>query len=407
MMDSTKLDVQLFQNEIPMVAAIPMTEAEDEDCVRVYSCSVIPNDSTEIGDRNESQQATRSCGCAPSSTPGRLESTDALPVVGGRVNSSQLTASTAPSTVRSNSAVEDEAAAQEELPRDSSATVIIATPTPQQPTPARTTSPPTAFATPEPPIRHHERSASSPPETTTISVTPPRHSSEPPLTTPNTCGCPSTPVVIQPPQQRTMVREESAPLQMEQLTSPAPSMVVTDESRQQTVILGKWKTPLFACLSPKAWCTSSLPCMSCCCGSIVMGQLMTRLRLNWLARLDHERYNRTFGILVAITFCYFCTVAFGIGGFVYPFFCLVIVLLGMRVRALMRQHYRIPARYCCPKVTCGYPEKIIAWEDFCCLFWCTCCATVQMAQQTHDDKEYPYECFSPTGLPPHASEIVV
>lgn len=130
-----------------------------------------------------------------------------------------------------------------------------------------------------------------------------------------------------------------------------------------------------------------------------MAQLMTRLRLNWCGSPDNEGFVRTFGILVAITFSLLILTVLGVGVLVWPFFLLWILVLGTRVRAILRKYYHIPAHRCFPRTCHGL------LEDFCCMLFCSCCATIQMAQQTHDEKQYPYECFSPTGLPTFAPGV--
>ena len=67
---------------------------------------------------------------------------------------------------------------------------------------------------------------------------------------------------------------------------------------------------------------------------------------------------------------------------------LIFVTVGMIcARKSMRELYNIPGSCC---------------GDFCTLYWCSCCAVMQMAQHTHDPKKYPYSCCASNGLAPNA-----
>jgi PLAC8 family len=383
-------------DEIPMVAAIPMVEVELEHCIVIHSESLVSN--------NNEDEATGSSDRPPAAGHPTTSST-----VGGRVTMSTN------STAQSNAALDERETETEAVvnPEEPPAAVrlasVVASPEPfQQPTQNNNVERPvsspsiTAIATPEPTwhcrhlsnperIIHHDNCQIESLEAATTSS--PNFSA---TTTPQpTQGEPVLYYHDSQPQSSPL------PLNMDLLASPAPSMVVTDERRELPPIssfVGKWRTSLCACFRCNLWCTS-LPWVSFCCQSILIAQLMTRLRLNWCGFPDNEGFVRTFGILVSITFAFLIVLATGVGFVVWPFFTLWILVLGTRVRAILRKHYRIPARYCFPNTCNGL------LEDVCCMICCSCCATIQMAQQTHDDKQYPYECFSPTGLPTHAPGV--
>lgn len=371
-----------------MVAAIPMVEAEH--CIVIHSDFVVSSNEDEaMGTCDRGHPTTSSA-------------------TGGSVISANATASTAQSTTAlDETETEVQVVDPEEPPAVVRLASAVASPEPfQQQTEnvhdERPVSSPsiTAIATPEPTwhrrhlsepiggIHHDNRQMESLEEARTSS---PSISA---TTTPQpTQGEPSPYYGAQP--------QSSPPLNMDLLASPAPSMVVTDERHEHPPVssfVGKWRTSLWACFRCELWCTT-LPWMALCCESIIVAQLMTRLRLNWCGFPDNEGYVRTFGIVVTITFAFLILCAIGVGFTVWTFFFLWILVLGTRVRARLRHHYRIPARLCCPNTCHGL------LEDFCCTLCCSCCATIQMAQQTHDEKQYPYECFSPTGLPTYAPGV--
>ena len=79
----------------------------------------------------------------------------------------------------------------------------------------------------------------------------------------------------------------------------------------------------------------------------------------------------------------------------YAFYIYIIVALTL-ARNNFRKKYNIPAQHC--------GESVL--DDCCCAYWCGCCTLIQMHRHTHDEKSYPYEITSKTGLPENAPEIV-
>lgn len=216
------------------------------------------------------------------------------------------------------------------------------------------------------------------------------------------------------PELRVVHRHQitMTPLEM---ASPAPSLVVTDERHHKKPTntvgpVGKWRTTLCSCWCDNEVICTSIPWMACCCNAILLGQLMTRLRLNWCGREDDEAAVRTFGIIVSISFVCLLLCALGVGFFVAPFFLIWLVVLATRIRNHLRHHYHIPPHR---HFACGggsdKDDGSDSWggvmEDLCCSLWCSCCSSIQMIQQTHDTINYPYECFSPTGLPTFAPVV--
>jgi Cys-rich protein (TIGR01571 family) len=71
---------------------------------------------------------------------------------------------------------------------------------------------------------------------------------------------------------------------------------------------------------------------------------------------------------------------------------LIVLILMIRVRSQFRHHYNIEGN---------------CLADCCTMWFCTCCASIQMLRQTHDEEEYSYTCCNClTGLPDNAPEIV-
>jgi Cys-rich protein (TIGR01571 family) len=140
----------------------------------------------------------------------------------------------------------------------------------------------------------------------------------------------------------------------------------------------------------------SLFWMGWCCTPVTNAQLLTRMGLNWYGEpATPDQVASTFGIVVGI-FIAFLVFNFWIP-FVGLFFLIYTVVYGTKLRKAMRTKYNIPA------TTCG--EKA-CWDDCCCMFWCSCCNTIQMARHTHDEDEHPYQCCTSTGLTPDAPSIV-
>jgi hypothetical protein len=136
--------------------------------------------------------------------------------------------------------------------------------------------------------------------------------------------------------------------------------------------------------------------MAFCCTPITSAQLLTRMSLSWLGEpASPEQVANTFGIVVGIF------IAFLVFNFWIPFVGIIFLIYGLvygtRLRKIFRTKYAVPAS-CFGDAGC--------WDDCCCTFWCGCCVTIQMARQTHDEEEYPYQCCTSTGLPPNAPSIV-
>jgi PLAC8 family len=147
-----------------------------------------------------------------------------------------------------------------------------------------------------------------------------------------------------------------------------------------------------------------------CCFPVLLAQVLTRLRLTWdghettreegrdysnikdhgLRREKHSK-NVTF-LTIVLSFVGALTLGYipALGTLVLCLFYLVLsVWVGGNLRRYVRQRYGIVQG--CSLLSDGI-------EDRCTMCFCTCCAIIQVARHTHDDKEYPGYCCSTTGL---------
>lgn len=194
--------------------------------------------------------------------------------------------------------------------------------------------------------------------------------------------------------------------------------------------MGRWRDGLFDCLSlgichSQCWLTF-------CCRPIALGQVMTRMKLDWSATPLNGRQAvlSAFKVMVLTFVVYmaidttFDVVLFpyftgeydeATGEFVIPqniptwatsldmiqqFFSLIyaifILVILMRTRAHIREKYQIPEENC------------QGCEDCCCSIFCSACTICQMARHTADYSQQGYSasCCSETGLDPRAPEVV-
>jgi PLAC8 family len=141
-------------------------------------------------------------------------------------------------------------------------------------------------------------------------------------------------------------------------------------------------------------CCSGLWWFACCCPALVMGQMLSRMNLDFCgspaATLQQARDAFTIVLVV------FLISALGNG--LLPGLTLVFliysIVFGTRLRSYMRSRYRIPTSCCID--TC---------DDCCCVFWCGCCASIQMIRHTQPDDKH-YDCCSYNGLRPGAPMVV-
>lgn len=199
---------------------------------------------------------------------------------------------------------------------------------------------------------------------------------------------------------------------------------------QQNYVEGTWKDEWWDCCRFGPFHVSLWN--ACLCPQILAAQIMTRLRLNWLADpvSSEQGSTRTFArvalivtlywILSTVTappvpvdvqaeddvtamlievrndlpqpsclrFIFYHTVSIAFG--VYT----LVILTKLRHR--VRRLYQIP-----PKqyfVCMNSDPNEIALDDCCMAFWCGCCSVAQLARQTADYSQEPAACCSSTGL---------
>lgn len=161
---------------------------------------------------------------------------------------------------------------------------------------------------------------------------------------------------------------------------------------------------------------------ACCCPQILMAQVLTRMRMNWLGTPSVEgEWKKTFQRVLTIVVVYFTLSTifappapdFTVDGkiiqnsppapvwlvivsnLINGAFGLYTVIVLMKLRKAVRTRYHIPEQNC------------PGMEDFCCSFWCTCCTVAQLARHTanYEDRRAIY--CSKTGLPERAPVMIV
>lgn len=176
-----------------------------------------------------------------------------------------------------------------------------------------------------------------------------------------------------------------------------------------TSVIGRWKDDLFAC-TRHGVCHPS--CLNACfCGLVLLGQVMTRLKMNWMAQpAPPEEVKNTFRNMVIVTVVMFVTMSmtapkfdvdaddeFGnptvvqedpsfMNNLLRLIYLVYSVYVTMKVRKAVRERDSIPT------ARCGN------FEDVLCAYFCGCCTFSQMARQTanYDDEEAAF--FTPDGL---------
>lgn len=178
--------------------------------------------------------------------------------------------------------------------------------------------------------------------------------------------------------------------------SAKPTSSSDEESQYDSIgaPTGRWRTHLCACCDV---ITQGTFWMSFCCAPVLIAQLLTRLGLDWKGtRASPEEASLAFNRIVVAFIAVLIFGNFPAIGFMSSFLFTMGLMLwtGRNLRRTMRRRYNIPPTL---------PERI---DDFCCMLWCSCCSTIQMARHTHDDKEYPGACCTTTGLELDAPVIV-
>jgi len=196
--------------------------------------------------------------------------------------------------------------------------------------------------------------------------------------------------------------------------------------------VGAWRDGICDCCVHG--CCHPVCCLSYWCQPLALGQLMTRMGLDFCATPSTRRYGMSpfkFMLLTLIAYIcidqalsllvmqYFTTEVNydqngnpvyqqnggepipGWANFVMALryviqFCygIYILIVAIKTRAYIRNKYAIPEQYCS------------GCDDCCLVFWCGCCSTSQMLRHTADYRTYNAACCTETGLPATAPAVV-
>ena len=185
---------------------------------------------------------------------------------------------------------------------------------------------------------------------------------------------------------------------------------------------GIWKDGLFDCCR-LGWSHASV-WNALCCPQLLMAQVLTRLKLNWLGDLAPENeWRRTFSRIFALVSVYWILSYFlapapaaydwdehgewvrvpavegslwqeRLYNFLTWVFGVYSLIVLTKLRRMVRLRYEIPVTF----------AVLGEYEDCCLSFWCGCCAVAQMARHTCDYSHQRAACCSPTGLAAVGSE---
>lgn len=180
---------------------------------------------------------------------------------------------------------------------------------------------------------------------------------------------------------------------------------------QVNIPTGRWKDGTFDVLKagpchPSLWC-------SMCFTQVAMGQVLQRLRFNWLGSSAPEAATKnTFKVVLALCTCYaIFTVSLEMAEastnyYNVPAWIPVLKFIGgilftvYSIYALMKLRENVRAKYSIPEESC------IGMEDLCCSMWCSCCVVAQIARHTGEYETYQGSYCSETGMAAHTPSIV-
>ena len=196
--------------------------------------------------------------------------------------------------------------------------------------------------------------------------------------------------------------------------------------------MGEWRDGLFDCFR-FGLCHAPL-CLTFWCTPIALGQLMTRMNLNFIGSKRNSTTTTTTGTISPFTLMFLLVIVYvaadwilalmiepymnaeeeddetgqiytadelymppwvhkvqimrQVWQFLYGLFVFVVLL---RVRNHVRKRYSIPASTCS---SCGVDRL----EDCCCAMWCGPCSICQMMRHTSDYRHDEAMCCTRTGL---------
>jgi len=189
---------------------------------------------------------------------------------------------------------------------------------------------------------------------------------------------------------------------------PLPADFAVGEP-QVNIPTGRWKDGLFD-LHNAGVCHPSLWC-SICFTQISMGQVLQRLRLNWLGGAGPDAATKnTFKVVLALCICYaiftmslemadastgYNSVPVHTGKFVGG-----VLFTIYSIWALMKLRENVRAKYSIPEQSCS------GMEDLCCSTWCSCCVVAQISRHTGEFETYKGGCCSETGMAARTPAVV-
>jgi Cys-rich protein (TIGR01571 family) len=164
-------------------------------------------------------------------------------------------------------------------------------------------------------------------------------------------------------------------------------------------------------------------CLSWWCYPIALGQVLTRLELDWFGSPTDDKVPREWSAFRVISLVWIVYAAFHytVGVVTFPYsangtksddpplwstvlmgadnglsvaFSLYTLIVMVRARSYVRAKYSIPERDCA------------GCEDCCFSYFCHCCVVAQMARHINDYERHPADCCSETGLAAAAPELV-
>ncbi|CAJ1960149.1 unnamed protein product [Cylindrotheca closterium] len=182
---------------------------------------------------------------------------------------------------------------------------------------------------------------------------------------------------------------------------PLPLDIETNRISAPT---GRWKDGLFDFLSLGCFHPSFL--CACCCSTISMAQIMTRLHLTWLGLPGPQIATKnTFKVVLMILAAYVVySTSLELASMPYDPENLPPVLWALKslgstafsvysIFSLCNTRRSVRIQYSIPEQQChGY-------EDVVCACCCTCCVLAQMARHTGEYETYPGKFLTKTGHP--------
>ena len=191
----------------------------------------------------------------------------------------------------------------------------------------------------------------------------------------------------------------------------------TDENDRLGAPYGRFRVSLCSCCDVL---TQATFWMALCCFPVLLAQVLTRLRLKWNGQeiekeqddddftctdknyQQHESEEENAMTFNKIVLAFVGVLALGhiplVGSvIVFVFYMVTMIWIGGNLRRYVRRRYKIPR-------TCSMCPGDV--EDRCTMGFCGCCAMIQIARHTHNDKEYPGYCCTTTGLELGAPQLL-